>query len=152
MEITSSPSGNYGYYAAVTSEQDTTDTIGQILESFPWQSENNNIEILVKFFPEELYVQKVWLYIEGAAAVQIDPYSNSFAYDEVSKYMGGSRWGNRGSRWGNRGSAHPENLSLGINEQQRCTPVCASAQSDQSLCYIKTCYKQNFTIPVCLYS
>ena len=103
MPITNSAS-DYGYYATVTSEQDTTGTVGQILESFPWTSENNNVEILVKLFPEELYVQKVQLYIKGADTVEMVPYSDSFAYDEVSKYMGGSRWGNRGSRWGNRGS------------------------------------------------
>ena len=145
MTITNSPSGDYGYYATVMSEQDTTDNIDQILESFSWTSGSNYVEIKVKFYPVELNVQTVLIFLQGASTVQIIPYSDNFAYDEVSKYMGGSRWGNRGS-------GHPENLSLGINEQQRCTPVCPSAQSDQSLCYIKTCYKRNFTIPVCLYS
>ena len=28
-----------------------------------------------------------------------------------------------------------ENLSRGVCEQQRCRPACASAQSDQRLCY-----------------
>ena len=29
-----------------------------------------------------------------------------------------------------------ENLSLGVWEQQRCRPACASAHTDQRLCYI----------------
>ena len=46
-----------------------------------------------------------------------------------------------------------ENLYSGVCEQQRRRPVCASAQSDQRLCYslignghIQTCYKQISTI------
>ena len=45
----------------------------------------------------------------------------------------------------------PENLSLGVHEQQRRRPACASAQSDHRLCYshfgkyqIWACYRQNF--------
>ena len=41
-----------------------------------------------------------------------------------------------------------ENLSLGVCEEQRCRSACASAQSDQHLCYslfgkngILTCYR-----------
>ena len=44
-----------------------------------------------------------------------------------------------------------ENLSSGVCEQHRRRPACASAQSDQHLCYslfgkyhIKACYKRNF--------
>ena len=44
-----------------------------------------------------------------------------------------------------------ENLSSGVCEQQRRRPACASAQSDQCLCYslfekyhVKACYKRNF--------
>ena len=46
-----------------------------------------------------------------------------------------------------------KNLSLGVCEQQRRRPACASVHTDQCFCYsliekyyIKTCYKQNFTI------
>ena len=52
-----------------------------------------------------------------------------------------------------------ENLSLGVCEQQRGRPACASAQTDQRLCYslfekydIQTCYKRNFNFLVSLYS
>ena len=44
-----------------------------------------------------------------------------------------------------------KNLSSGVCEQHRRRPACASAQSDQRLCYslfrknhIKACYKRNF--------
>ena len=44
-----------------------------------------------------------------------------------------------------------ENLSSGVCEQHRRRPACASAQSDQRLCYLrygkyhfKACYKRNF--------
>ena len=44
-----------------------------------------------------------------------------------------------------------KNLSSGVCEQHRGRPACASAQSDQHLCYshfgkhhFKACYKQNF--------
>ena len=44
-----------------------------------------------------------------------------------------------------------ENLSSGVCEQHRRRPACASAQSDQRLCYsrfvkhhIQACYEQNF--------
>ena len=45
-----------------------------------------------------------------------------------------------------------ENLPSGVCEQHRGRPACASAQSDQRLCYsrfgknhIKACYKRNFS-------
>ena len=50
-----------------------------------------------------------------------------------------------------------ENLSLVVCKQQRCRPACASAQSDQRLCYsliwkyhIYTCYERNFHFPASL--
>ena len=50
-----------------------------------------------------------------------------------------------------KGAATRENLSSGVCEQHGCRPACASAQSDQRLCYslfgkyhMITCFRLNF--------
>ena len=68
-------------------------------------------------------------------------------------------------RWSRKPKFRPDfvwasmqkNLSLGSCQYQMHRPACASAQSDQHLCYsligkyyLKTCYRRNFTFLACL--
>ena len=84
---------------------------------------------------------KMQLYIIHSATLYIHPRHNSQIEQKFSY------WYTSKIKWASMG----ENLSLGVCEQQRRRPACASTQTDQRLCYslfekchISTCYKRNF--------